>query len=233
MYYDSSMIILIPAIIFTLIAQARVKTAFSKFSKVRNTGNLTGAQAARIMLDRNGLSDVTIKQINGSLTDHYDPRTRSLSLSESVYGVPSVAAISVACHEAGHALQHARGYVPLVVRNSIVPVVNFASRLTWPLILIGIVLLGSYNTYQIGDAIFNIGVVAFAAVVLFHLVTLPVEFNASRRAIIEMENQGIIRNEEVDGAKKVLRAAALTYVAALAAAVANLLRILAIRGNRN
>lgn len=233
MYYDSSIILLIPAIIFTLFAQARVKSTFNKFSRVRNTRNITGAQAARIMLDRNGLSDVTIKQVSGSLTDHYDPRTKSLALSESVFNVPSVAAISVACHEAGHALQHAHGYAPLVVRNSIVPVVNFASRLTWPLILIGIVLLGSYNTYAIGDAIFNVGVIAFAAVVLFHLVTLPVEFNASHRAIIEMENQGIIRNEEVKGAKKVLSAAALTYVAALATAVANLLRILAIRGNRN
>lgn len=232
-YYDTSIIFLIPAIIFTMIAQSKVQSAFRKYSNVRNYMGLTGAEAARRMLDQNGLRDVGIKMVAGSLTDHYDPRTKMLALSETVYGVQSIAAVSVACHEAGHALQHAHGYAPLVIRNSIVPVVNFASKLTWPLVIVGLLLLGNYNTYYIGDTIFNVAVIAFVAIVVFHLVTLPVEFNASHRAIIEMENIGIVRPEEVKSAKKVLSAAALTYVAALATAVANLIRILAIRGRRN
>ena len=183
-------------------------------------------------MDANGLRDVTIEQVQGSLTDHYDPRKRVLRLSQTVYGVDSIAAVSVACHEAGHALQHAQNYVPLKLRNGIVPLVNFASTLSWPLIFIGIILLGSGNA-QIGDTLFMIGVIAFAAVIVFHAVTLPVEFNASSRALQQMEHLGIVDSEEEGGAKRVLRAAAMTYVAALATAVANLLRLLAIRGNRD
>lgn len=235
MYYDSTIILLIPAMIFALVAQGKVKRAFNKYSKVRNMRNLTGAEAARRMLDANGLYDVQIYPVGGSLTDHYDPRTRSLHLSQTVYGVNSVAAVSVACHEAGHALQHAHGYVPLKFRNSIVPVVNFASNLTWPMILIGILLIGagSYEMSLFGNMLFNIGVIGFSAVVVFHAVTLPVEFNASNRAIRKMEELGLVAEEDIPGSKKVLRAAALTYVAALATAVANLLRILAIRGRNN
>lgn len=235
MYYDASMIILIPAMIFALFAQSRVKSAFNRYSKVRNQKNLTGAQAARRMLDYNGLHDVQINAIGGSLTDNYDPRHRVLNLSQSVYGVNSVAAVSVACHEAGHALQHAKGYAPLKIRNSIVPVVNFASRLTWPMIFIGILLLGAgnYEMTLFGNMLFNIGVLAFAAIVAFHAVTLPVEFDASNRAIKKMEELGLVAEEDIPGSKKVLRAAALTYVAALATAVANLLRILAIRGRND
>ena len=234
-YYDPSVILLIPAIIFALYAQSRVNSAFNRYSKVRNMRGLTGAQAARRMLDYNGLQDVQINQIGGSLTDNYDPRRRVLNLSQSVYGVASVAAVSVACHEAGHALQHANGYAPLKLRNTIVPAVNFASRLTWPMILLGIVLLnvGSYETSLFGNLLFNIGVIGFAAVVAFHAVTLPVEFDASNRAIRKMEELGLVAEEEIPGSKKVLRAAALTYVAALATAVANLLRILAIRGRND
>lgn len=233
LYYDPSVILLIPAILFTLYAQAKVNGNFKKYSRVRNMQHLSGAEAARRMLDANGLQSVKIEQIKGSLTDHYDPRSRVLRLSQTVYGVDSVAAVSVACHEAGHALQHAESYMPLKVRNSIVPVVNFASHLSWPLILIGIVLLGS-GRYQMGDTLFMIGVIAFLAVIVFHAVTLPVEFNASSRALIQMEALGIVEaGEEEKGAKKVLRAAAMTYVAALATAVANLLRILAIRGRNN
>ena len=231
-YYDTSIIILIPAILFALWAQASVKRAFGRYSRVRNQRNITGAEAARRVLDQNGLRNVEIVPIRGSLTDNYDPRHRVLHLSQDVYGVNSVAAISVACHEAGHAIQHAENYAPLKIRNGIVPVVNFASHLTWPLILIGIVLLaaGSYEMSALGNTLFNVGVIAFAAVVAFHLITLPVEFNASRRAMQQMEELGLVVEEDLAGSRKVLRAAALTYVAALAVAVANLIRILAIRG---
>ncbi|MBQ1958983.1 MAG: zinc metallopeptidase [Firmicutes bacterium] len=231
-WYDATYVILIPAILFTLYAQSKVTSNFSKFSRVRNRRGITGYQAARMMLDANGLRDVQIEQVRGSLTDHYDPRSRVLRLSESVYGAESVAAVSVACHEVGHAIQHAKGYVPLQVRNSIVPVVNFASMLSWPMAIFGIILLG--NGSYIGDTLFNIGVIAMLAVIFFHTVTLPVEYNASRRAKIQMEDLGIIVDgEEASGARKVLNAAAMTYVAALATAIANLLRILAIRGRRD
>ena len=235
-FYDTSMIILIPAILFALWAQARVQGSFRRYSKVRNQRNMTGAEAARRVLDCNGLRDVGIRQIGGNLTDHYDPRTRVLSLSQSVYSASSIAAVSVACHEAGHAIQHARSYAPLKIRNAIVPVVNFASNVSWILIIIGIVLLasgGSYQTSSMGDMIFNIGVLCFVAVIVFHLITLPVEFDASRRAIKQMEELDIVGTGEVRSAKRVLSAAAMTYVAALAVAVANLLRILAIRGRNN
>lgn len=231
-YYDTSIIILIPAMLFAMIAQGMVKRSFSRYGKVRNQKNITGAEAARRVLDSNGLRDVAIRQIDGSLTDHYDPRTRVLSLSRDVYGVNSVSAVSVACHEAGHALQHARGYIPLKIRNGIVPVVNFASKLTFPMVFIGIILLaaGSYEMSYWGNMLFNIGVIGFAAVIVFHLITLPVEFDASHRAIVKMEELALVAPEDIAGSKKVLRAAAMTYVAALAVAVANLLRILAIRG---
>ena len=229
MTYYGSMIILIPAIIFTMYAQAKVNSNFRRYSKVRNVRNMTGAEAARIMLDAGGLRNVQIEQTRGSLTDHYDPRKRVLRLSQSVYSVNSIAAVSVACHEAGHALQHAEKYKPLTIRNSIVPVVSFASNLTWPLIVLGIILLS--NGSYMGDILFNIGVITMLAVILFHTITLPVEFNASSRALKQMDELGIITEEENTGANKVLKAAAMTYVAALATAIANLLRILAIRGN--
>lgn len=230
--FDPTLLLLIPAMIFALAAQGMVKSAFSRYSRVRNHSGLTGAQAARRVLDNNGLSDVEIVPISGSLTDNYDPRGRVLNLSTDVYNVDSVSAVSVACHEAGHAIQHARGYVPLKIRNSIVPVVNFASSISWILIIVGLFLLfqQSVPTNQMGDLIFDIGVMAFVAVVVFHLITLPVEFNASRRAIDQMEALALVAPEDLRGSRKVLRAAAMTYVAALAMAVANLLRVLAIRG---
>lgn len=234
-YYDSTFLILIPAILFTMWAQGMVSRNFRRFSQVRNKKNLTGAEAARKMLDYNGLSGVGIRQISGSLTDHYDPRTRVLSLSQDVYGVASVAAVSVACHEAGHAIQHAKSYGPLKIRNAIVPIVNFASRFSWLLLITGILLLGvgDYQMVPFGNLLFNIGIIAFVAVIVFHLITLPVEFDASRRAINKMEELGLVAEDDIPGSKKVLRAAAMTYVAALAMAVANLLRILAIRGRRD
>ena len=227
MSYSMSIIFLLAAIVITMGAQAKVSSNFNKYSRIKNRRGISGAEAARIVLDANGLEDVQIEQIRGTLTDHYDPRKRVLRLSQSVYGVDSVAAVSVACHEAGHAIQHAVSYAPLKIRNSIVPVVNVASRFSWLLIFIGIGLLYAGN--YIGDMIFNIGVIAFVAVIIFHAVTLPVEFDASRRALKQMEAQGIIIDDEDSGARKVLGAAAMTYVASLAMAVANLLRILALR----
>ncbi len=228
MPYNVSVIFLFAAIIITMIAQAKVNSNFRKYSKVRNNKGITGAEAARTVLDANGLNDVRIEKINGNLTDHYDPRKRVLRLSQSVYGVNSVAAVSVACHEAGHAIQHATSYAPLKIRNSIVPIVNIASSLSWILIIVGIGLL--YTNYYMGDLLFNIGVIAFVTVIAFHAITLPVEFDASRRALKQMEMQNIIDEEEDRGAKKVLGAAAMTYVASLTVAIANLLRILALRG---
>lgn len=230
-WYDATYILLIPAILFTLFAQAKVKMNFNKYSNVRNHRNITGFEAARRVLDANGLRDVGIEAVAGNLTDHYDPRTRVLRLSEGVYGVPSIAAVSVACHEVGHAIQHATSYAPLKIRNSIVPVVNFASFLSWPMAIIGILLLSSNR--QMGDLLFNVGVIMFLAVILFHLVTLPVEFNASHRAVQEMNELGIINSDETTGAKKVLNAAAMTYVAALATAVLNLVRLFAMRGRND
>ncbi len=228
MSYSFSTIIFLIAIAFTMYAQSKVSSNFNRYSKVRNQRGITGAQAARAVLDANGLTNVEIEQVSGSLTDHYDPRKRVLRLSQTVYGVESVAAISVACHEAGHAIQHAEKYAPLTFRNNIVPIVNFASRFSWVLIIIGIAMAagGSY----MGDMLFNIGVIFFLAVILFHGITLPVEFNASNRAIDQMLATGVIYEDEEYGAKKVLSAAAMTYVASLAVAIANLLRILAMRG---
>jgi len=228
MDYGLSMIILFAAMIFAVAAQGKVQSNFKRYSRIENSRGITGAQAARKVLDANGLYDVQIEQIRGSLTDHYDPRSRVLRLSQTVYGVDSIAAVSVACHEAGHAIQHATAYAPLKIRNSIVPVVNIASSLSWILIIAGIGLL--YTNYYMGDMLFNIGVIFFASVIVFHGLTLPVEYDASGRAMEQMEALGIVDEEEYVGAKKVLNAAALTYVAALATAVANLLRILALRG---
>lgn len=225
--YYATGFLLIPAIIFTLYAQFRVHSSFEKYSKVRNYRNMTGAQAARRVLDANGLNNVVIEMTRGNLTDHYDPRSRVLRLSESVCNVNSVAAVSVACHEAGHAIQHANGYAPLKIRNSIVPLANFASNFSWILVIIGVGLL-AYGSYM-GDMLFNIGILMMLAVIFFHTITLPVEFNASSRALAQMEELGLVSDDDRKGAKKVLRAAAMTYVAALAVAIGNLLRMLALR----
>ena len=228
MDYGLSMIILFAAMIFAVAAQSKVQSSFKKYSRIGNSRGITGAEAARKVLDSNGLYDVEIEAISGSLTDHYDPRSRVLRLSQTVYGVASIAAVSVACHEAGHAIQHATAYSPLKIRNSIVPVVNIASSLSWILIIAGIGLL--YTNYYMGDMLFNIGVLFFSSVIVFHGLTLPVEYDASGRAMEQMVALGIVDEDEYVGAKKVLNAAALTYVTALATAVANLLRILALRG---
>lgn len=224
-----SYLLLFAAMILAIYAQGKVKANFGKYSRIANSRQLTGFEAARMVLDSNGLRDVEIEPIAGSMTDHYDPRDRVLRLSETVYAVKSISAVSVACHEAGHAIQHEVNYIPLKIRNGIVPMVNLVSKLSWPMIIIGIILLSS-GSWQLGNTLFTVGIVSFFGVVIFHLITLPVEFNASSRAIDQMMEIGIVTDQEVYGAKKVLNAAALTYVAALAVAVANLIRLLAIRG---
>ncbi|MBO4235964.1 MAG: zinc metallopeptidase [Firmicutes bacterium] len=230
----AGLIPLIAAMILAMVASARVQSTFQKYSQVRGMRGLTGAQAARLVLDANGLNNVPIQKIAGSMTDNYDPRTNTLHLSQTVCDVPSVSAIAVACHEAGHAIQHARGYAPVKIRNSIVPVASVASSMSWLLVIGGILLLsmGTAQYGAIGNTLFNIGIYAFVAVLVFHLVTLPVEFDASNRAISSMETLGISSGEELKNVKAVLSSAALTYVAALAVSVANLLRVLSLRGNK-
>ena len=230
-YMDWSYLILIPAIILTFWAQARVQGNFRKYSQVRCARGLTGGEAARRMLSANGLDEVQIFGVQGTLTDHFDPRNNTVNLSEPVLGEKSISAIAVACHECGHAIQHAEGYALLNFRDKLVPVVNLTSRFSWPLAIIGLLLMTSYS-YEMGNMVFNIGVILFGLVVLFHLVTLPVEINASNRALKHMIELGIVDADEQAAAKKVLGAAAMTYVAALATALANMLRLLAIKGRR-
>jgi Zn-dependent membrane protease YugP len=237
MYYDyglmgyySSMILLIPAMIFTAICQSRIRRAYSTYSEIENSNHITGAQAARRILDANGLGDVPINMLNGSdLTNYFDPATNSVNLSQAVYNDYSIASLCIACHEVGHVLQYATGYGPIKFRNSIVPVVNLTGRFAWPLIIFGLILTG---TSEYASLLFDIGTLCFVLVVVFHLVTLPVEFNASSRALKQMDELGIVNDEDMSGSRKVLHAAAMTYVAALATAVASLLRILVMRGRR-
>ena len=228
--YYSSMIFLIPAILFTLYAQSKVNSVYARFARVANRRGMTGAQAARMILDANGMSDVPIQVVAGKLSDHYDPRHRVMRLSQQVYHEPSIASVAIAAHEAGHAIQHSVGYSPLKIRNTIVPVVNLCSNMAWPILMVGLLMGHSV----MGDMVFNLGVLLFSSALVFQLITLPVEFNASNRALEQMEAMGIVTNDqETRGAKKVLSAAALTYVAALAMAVANLIRILSMRGRRD
>lgn len=224
MFYDPTIILLIPAMIFSLIAQAMVKSTFSKYSNVRNGRGLTGAEAARAILDRNGLSNVRIEHIGGELTDHYDPRANVIRLSDSVYNSTSVAAVGVAAHEAGHAVQYAENYFPIKVRNSIIPVTRFGSSLSTPLVLLGIIFSW--------DFLITAGILLFCAVVLFQAVTLPVEFNASGRALRTLRDSCILEEDEVKEAKKVLTAAAMTYVAAMVSALLSLLRLILISNRR-
>lgn len=230
-YFDPTIIILIPAILFTLYAQSRVNSAYNRYAGVRNRRGITGAEAARRILDSNGLQDVPIEITNRRLSDHYDPRKKIMRLSPQVYNEPSIASVSIAAHEAGHALQHSKGYAPLGIRNLLAPPVMLLSNLAWPILIIGLLIIGAGNLYP-GNLIFNIGIFCYVLVVLFQAITLPVEFNASNRALAQMNELGIIYIEETASAKKVLSAAALTYVAALAASIATLLRILALRGRQ-
>ena len=217
-------ILVLPAILFASFASLSVNSTFEKYAKQRSMRGLTGAEAARMVLDANGLSDVQIKRVSGKLTDHYDPRDNTIYLSDSVHGSVSTAAIGVAAHEAGHAVQHATHYLPIKIRAAIIPATNIGSRLAIPLILIGL-LLGAWNGNYL---LAYVGIVCFSLTALFQLVTLPTEFNASRRAMQALENGNILSADELQGARKVLTAAAMTYVAALAVSLAQLLRLLLI-----
>lgn len=232
MGYYGSMIVLIPAMIFTMIVQGRIKRAYSRYSQVENSHRLTGAQAARMMLDANGLSGVPINILNGGddLNNYFDPRSNSVNLSQAVYHTDSIAAMCIACHEVGHAIQHATNYAPVRIRNGIVPLVNLTSTFSWPLIMLGLI-FSSSSRY--GSLLFNLGALCFVFVILFHLVTLPVELNASNRALKQMTSIGMVSDFDYSGSRKVLHAAAMTYVAALATAVASLIRILLIRGSND
>ena len=223
--FDPTMLILIPAIIFTLYAQSKVKTNFEKYMRVPTRRGYSGAEVARMLLNQNGLHDVPIETARAQLGDHYDPRKRVLRLSGEVAQGSSIASVSVAAHEVGHAIQHANGYVPLSVRNLIFPVARFGSSAAWIFILVGLMIpnLGG---------LMDIGILLFAAAVLFQLVTLPVEFNASNRALEMLDANGYIYDEEIKGAKNVLNAAALTYVAAMASGLAQLMRLILIRNRR-
>lgn len=226
MYYDPTYIILIPAIILTMYAQFKVSSTTNKYFRVRTQRGFTGEQAAREILNANGIYDVKIEMTGGTLSDHYDPRSRVLRLSRDVYRGTSITSVAVAAHECGHAIQHARGYAPLTIRGAIVPVVNFASNASWILILLGL-FMSSFNF------LLKIGILLFAATVVFQLVTLPVEFNASSRALDQIESLGIVSHEERRQSKKVLTAAALTYVAAAATAILQLLRLITIANSRD
>ena len=208
-------------------AFSRCIRTFNRYSSVYARSGLTGAQAAQKLLHSQGIYDVQIRHISGSLTDHYDPRNKTLSLSDAVYNATTVAAIGVAAHECGHAMQHAKGYVPLSIRSALVPVVNFGSYLSWPLIVIGLFINSST-----GSLFLNAGLLLFSLVVLFQLVTLPVEINASRRAVRLLDQEHILIGDEVGQTARVLKAAALTYVASAAASILQLLRLLILTGGR-
>lgn len=224
-YFDWTYILIIIGMVLALMAQAKVKSTFSRFAKVYSKRGITAAEAAGMILRSNGIYDVNIEHVPGNLTDHYDSRDKTLRLSDSTYNSTSVAAIGVAAHECGHAIQHAEHYAPLNIRSALVPVANIGANISWPLILIGV--LFSWNPVLI-----NLGIIMFCAAVAFQLVTLPVEYNASNRAISIIESQGILYGEEVGQARKVLSAAALTYLAAAAASILQLLRLVILFGGR-
>lgn len=225
-YYDPTYMLIIISALISLFAQFLVNSRFSKYSRVRSRSGMTGAQAAERILQSQGIYDVAIQRVSGKLTDHYDPRNKTLNLSDAVYASTSVAAVGVAAHECGHAIQHARGYAPLSFRSALVPVANIGSQLSWLFIILGIFFGGSHTLIMIG-------ILMFSAAVLFQLVTLPVEFNASGRALKLLSETGILQKDEVSDTRKVLSAAALTYVAAAATAVLQLLRLLRLFGGND
>ena len=224
-YFDWTYILVLIGAIVSIIASARVNSTFNKYARDRSLSGMTGAQAAQAILNQNGIYDVRVERIAGSLTDHYDPRTKTVRLSDSVYGSTSVAAIGVAAHECGHVMQHHENYAPLSVRTMLVPAANLGSTLGIPIVILGLILGGS-------SILVNIGIWVFSLAVLFQLVTLPVEFDASRRALVCIEKYGIVTKEERAKSAKVLRAAAYTYVAAAAASILQLLRLILLFGNR-
>lgn len=222
--FHYSIVVLIPAILFALYAQGKVKTTFAKYLRVSTKKGYTGREVARAILDKNGLHDVPVEMTQGHLTDHYDPRTKVLRLSREVYSGTSVASVSVSAHEVGHALQHANGYTPLTIRNSLVPIASFGSSMAWFFVL------GGFIFDSLG--LIDLGILLYSAAVLFQVVTLPVEFNASNRALLLLTENGVLLQEEIPTSKKVLNAAALTYVAAMATALAQLVRLILLRNRR-
>ena len=222
--YDPYIVLVIPALLFDLYAQFKVKSTFNRYRKYINSRGLTGADIARIILDRNGLYDVAVERVRGELTDHYDPKTKTVRLSEVVYSSASVAALGVAAHETGHAVQHKVGYAPLALRSSLVPVAGIGSSFGPYMAILGLVFGW--------EPLVNLGIILYTAAVAFYVVTLPVEFNASARAISALETAAIISTDEIIPAKKVLRAAAMTYVASAAVALASLLRLVLLAGGR-
>lgn len=224
-YFDPTYFLLIIGMFLSLAASAKVKSTFARYSRVRSASGITGAEAARRILQMAGIRDVTIVPISGSLTDHYDPRSKRLALSQDVYDNTSVAAVSVAAHECGHAIQHAINYVPLTLRSAIVPITNFGSTLSWPLFLAGLL-------FSIRPLVM-LGILLFSFAVIFQLVTLPVEFNASSRALKMLGSSGMLGPDESKSARKVLTAAALTYVAALASSILQLFRLIILAGGRD
>ena len=216
-YFDPTYMLVVIGVVICMIASARVNSVFSTYSRMRSHSGMTGKEAAERILRKNGIYDVRVIHIPGNLTDHYDPRNKTLGLSDTVYNSSSVAAVGVAAHECGHAVQHSVGYAPLSIRGALVPVANFGSALSWPLIIIGLFMGG-----QMSSLLINLGILLFSAAVLFQIVTLPVEFNASRRAVRVLETSGMLYPDEIGAVKKVLGAAALTYVASAASMILQL-----------
>ena len=226
---DWTFLVLIPAMIFTVIAQIKVKSTFDKYDKIKSVKGITGAEAARKILDQNQLYHIKVERTRGYLSDHYDPRNNVIRLSDSTYDSTGIAAIGVAAHEAGHAVQHATDYLPTRVRSAIIPITQIGSRMAMPIFLVGL-LISSFalTDTNVGGTVMLVGIILFSLTVVFQLITLPTEFNASARALATLEKSEMLYSEEISGARSVLRAAAMTYVAALAASFASLLRLLLI-----
>jgi Zn-dependent membrane protease YugP len=223
--FDWTYLLVLAGFVLSLAVQGSMKSTFRRYSRIRSGSGLTGAMAARQILESEGLYNVRIEHISGDLTDHYDPRTKVVRLSDTVYGSTSLSALGVAAHECGHAIQDAKSYAPLRIRSSLVPVANFGSSMAWPLFLFGLIL--SY------EPLLYVGIILFCGALLFQIVTLPVEFDASHRALVKLGSTGLMREDEVSGSRRVLRAAAMTYVAAVCASLLQLLRLLLLAGRRN
>jgi hypothetical protein len=227
-FFDPTMLMVVPALIFALWAQSRVQSTYQKYSRIRAANGLTGREMARSIMNRNGVTDVAVEEVQGVLSDHYDPRAKVVRLSSLNFRESSLAAIAVGAHEVGHVLQHAQGYFPLAIRSAVAPVANIGSMMAFPLFMIGFIFHNPSISW-----LMDLGILFFTGAVLFQVVTLPVEFNASKRALAQLSDSGALAPQEVAGAKKVLDAAALTYVAAAAMAALQLVRLLVLRNSRN
>jgi len=225
-FFDPTFVLLIPAMIMALWAQAKVRRTYSRYSEIRSASGMTGADVARRILNTNGLTDVQVEAVEGQLTDHYDPRTRTVRLSEGIYRYGSVAALGIAAHEVGHAVQHSQGYAALKLRHTLLLPAQLGSNLAIPLFFVGMI----FSSLKV---LMDIGIIFFLGALVFQLITLPVEFNASRRALVMLRGTGLMADAEVDDARRVLNAAAWTYVAAVAMAVSQLLRLLLLRSSRD